>query len=88
MTIGTMRALREARLRIPQDIALVAFDDFEWADLFSPRLTTIAQPCLEIGAEAVRLLLSRLADPSLPPRTVRLEPEFMRRESCGCANTP
>jgi LacI family transcriptional regulator len=84
MTIGAMRALRDARLRVPQDIALVAFDDFEWADLFSPRLTTIAQPCLEIGTQAVRLLLGRLADPALPPRTVRLEPEFMRRDSCGC----
>ncbi|HEV7898214.1 MAG TPA: LacI family DNA-binding transcriptional regulator [Planosporangium sp.] len=84
MTIGTMRALREAGLVVPRDIALAAFDDFEWADLFSPRLTTVAQPCLEIGAQAVRLLLSRLADPTLPPRTVRLEPSFRRRESCGC----
>jgi LacI family transcriptional regulator len=85
MTIGTMRALREAGLVVPRDIALAAFDDFEWADLFSPRLTTVAQPCLEIGAQAVRLLLSRLADPTLPPRTIRLEPSFMCRESCGCA---
>lgn len=84
MTIGAMRALREAGLIVPRDLALAAFDDFEWADLFSPRLTTVAQPCLEIGAQAVRLLLSRLADPTLPPRTVRLEPGFMCRESCGC----
>jgi LacI family transcriptional regulator len=85
MTIGAMRALREAGLAVPRDMALAAFDDFEWADLFSPRLTTVAQPCLEIGAHAVRLLLGRLADPTLPPRTVRLEPSFMCRESCGCA---
>jgi LacI family transcriptional regulator len=84
MTIGILRALTDRGLRVPEDIALVAFDDFEWADLFSPRLTTIAQPCLEIGTQAVRLLLGRLADPALPPRTVRLEPEFMRRDSCGC----
>lgn len=84
MTIGAMRALREAGLKVPRDVALAAFDDFEWADLFSPRLTTVAQPCLEIGSMAVRLLLSRIADPTLPPRTVRLEPSFMRRESCGC----
>jgi LacI family transcriptional regulator, galactose operon repressor len=84
MTIGTMRALRGAGLRVPQDVALVAFDDFEWADLFSPRLTTVAQPCQEIGAHAVHALLSRIADPGRPPRTLRLEPQFMRRESCGC----
>jgi LacI family transcriptional regulator len=84
MTIGAMRALRAAGRRVPDDLALVAFDDFEWADLFSPRLTTVAQPCAEIGAHAVRLLLSRLGQPDLPPRTVRLRPEFHRRESCGC----
>ena len=85
MTIGAMRALRDAQLVVPRDMALAAFDDFEWADLFSPRLTTIAQPCSGIGSRAVHLLLSRLADPSLPPRTIRLEPAFMRRESCGCS---
>ena len=85
MTIGAMRALRDARLAVPRDMALAAFDDFEWADLFSPRLTTIAQPCSGIGSQAVQLLLSRLAEPALPPRTIRLKPRFMRRESCGCS---
>lgn len=84
MTIGTMYALREAGLRVPDDVALVAFDDFEWAELFSPRLTTLAQPLHAIGANAVRLLLGRLADPSVPPRTVRLPPELRHRDSCGC----
>ncbi|NKX52086.1 LacI family transcriptional regulator, partial [Arthrobacter deserti] len=39
MTIGAMRALRETGLRVPDDVALVCYDDFEWADLFEPRLT-------------------------------------------------
>ena len=67
-------------------MALVAFDDFEWADLFTPRLTTMAQPCREMGASAVRLLLSRLADPRRAPRTIRLVARFMHRESCGCSS--
>ena len=84
MTIGVMQALKERDLRIPEDIALVAFDDFEWADFFSPRLTVIAQPVGELGAEAVSLLLSRLEDPTLKPRTIRLPATFVHRDSCGC----
>ncbi len=84
MTIGVMRALREASLRVPDDMALVAFDDFEWADLFHPRLTTIAQANTQIGEQSVAMLLSRLANPDLAVRKVQLEPKFVHRESCGC----
>jgi LacI family transcriptional regulator len=69
---------------VPEDVALVAFDDFEWADLFTPRLTTVAQPCREMGASAIRLLLSRLSGALQPPRSIRLAPRFVHRESCGC----
>lgn len=84
MTIGAMRALRNAGLKVPGDMALVSFDDFEWADLFHPRLTAMAQPALSIGEQAVSMALSRIASPSLPPRKVTINPTFMHRESCGC----
>ncbi|MER6144515.1 LacI family DNA-binding transcriptional regulator [Streptomyces sparsogenes] len=88
MTIGALRALEEAGLGVPDDMALVCFDDFSWGDAFSPRLTAIAQPSREIGATAVRLLLDRLEDPARPPRTVRLPCAFVHRTSCGCAPSP
>ncbi len=84
MTIGVMRGLVDRGLRVPDDMALVAFDDFEWADLFAPRLTAVAQPTTELGERAVALLLSRIDDPGLPPRTVRLPTTFVHRDSCGC----
>ena len=84
MTIGLLRAISERGLKVPDDIALVGFDDFEWADLFAPRLTVIRQPTTELGSRAVELLLSRLADPERPPRTERLEAMFVHRNSCGC----
>lgn len=84
MTIGTMRALCALDRKVPDDIALVAFDDFEWSDLFHPRLTAIAQPALSIGEQAVGLALSRIENPSMPPRKVTINPFFMHRESCGC----
>jgi LacI family transcriptional regulator len=84
MAIGALRALCRRRVKIPEELAFVSFDDFEWAELMRPRLTTIAQPIERIGADAARLMLSRIADPKQDPRTVRLQPCFMHRESCGC----
>jgi LacI family transcriptional regulator len=84
MTIGALRARRAQGLSVPDDIALCCFDDFAWADLFSPRLTAVAQPSRELGAEAVRVLLERLASPERAARTVRLPCAFVHRTSCGC----
>jgi len=84
MTIGVLRAAKEMGVRIPEDLAIVCFDDFEWADLFHPGLTTIAQPTHTMGVEAAELVLSRLAHPELPSRQVRLTCAFVHRESCGC----
>ncbi|WP_449343601.1 substrate-binding domain-containing protein [Streptomyces yaanensis] len=87
MTIGALRALRDRGLSVPDDLALCCFDDFAWADLFSPRLTAISQPSREIGAQAVRLLLDRLEAPDRPSRTVRLPCAFVHRTSCGCPDS-
>ncbi|GAA2120261.1 LacI family DNA-binding transcriptional regulator [Actinomadura napierensis] len=84
MTIGVMRALDRRGVRVPEDLALTVFDDFEWASIFRPRLTAIAQPIREIATRSVSMLADRIADPDRPPRTVRLKPRFMHRDSCGC----
>ena len=56
MTVGFMEALRQYRLRCPEDVALVTCDDYPWMDSFSPRLTTIDLPKRELGAAAAQLL--------------------------------
>ena len=81
MTIGALRALREAQVRVPEDMSLVGFDDIEWADVFSPRLTVMAQPVEELGARAVRLLTRRLENPAARRQTIRLTPSLLLRES-------
>ncbi|HEY2224122.1 LacI family DNA-binding transcriptional regulator [Actinomycetospora sp.] len=88
MTIGVIAALRDAGSRVPDDVAVVAFDDFAWADLFAPRLTVMAQPFARIAAEAVRLLLRRRAEPGAAREVLRLPPFFVVRESCGCPPHP
>jgi LacI family transcriptional regulator len=85
MTIGVMRGARDAGIKVPQDLAVVAFDDFEWADLFHPRLTVIAQPTIAMGEQAVDLMFSRMANPGMPSRRLVMQPTFMHRESCGCS---
>ena len=82
-TIGAMRAIRACGLRVPQDISIVGFDDFEWADCFEPRLTLIAQPCEEIGRRAAILLMERIAAPNGPRRSLRLDARLIVRNSCG-----
>jgi LacI family transcriptional regulator len=85
-TIGAMQAIRRAGLRVPKDLALVAFDDFEWADCFEPRLTAIAQPVQELGKRAASVLVERIKNPGDKRHTVRLKPTLVIRDSCGCGS--
>ena len=85
MTVGFMEALRQYRMRCPDDVAVVTCDDHPWLDAFSPRLTTIDLPKRELGAAAARLLVDRLARRGGRPRIVTLKNALRVRESCGCA---
>lgn len=82
--VGVLRAAQDRGLRIGTDLAVVAHDDVEWAELVDPPVTTTAQPVAEIATTAVRLLLDRVADPERPATTVRIPPVFVHRRSCGC----
>lgn len=84
IAIGVIGALGKMGLRIPQDVALVCFDDFPHAVRFFPFLTVIAQPAYDMGANAAQLLLSRLESPvALKPRRVVLPVRLVVRYSCG-----
>jgi LacI family transcriptional regulator len=84
MTVGMLQAARDRGLVVPRDLAVATFDEPMYADLFSPRLTSVVQPAFQIGREGVRLLLRRIERPDVPPRTVRLRPRIAHRDSCGC----
>ena len=83
MTLGVLQAIHERNLQIPEQIAVVGFDDMAWATSLQPPLTAIAQPTYELGATAAKLLLDRRHKPDQPYRHVVLETQLMVRASCG-----
>ncbi|ANE78524.1 LacI family transcriptional regulator [Mycobacterium adipatum] len=85
MTIGTLKALRGLGLSIPNDVAFACYDDFEWSDLFEPRLTAAAQDVDTIGTTAVELLLARMRGNADAPQQIRVPTTFHHRNSCGCS---
>ncbi len=78
---GALQAIRERDLTIPDDIALVTFDETTWASLVQPPITLIAQPTYEIGKTATELLLQRVANPNRPTRQVILKGQLLVRGS-------
>jgi LacI family transcriptional regulator len=87
LAMGAMSACRGAGLRLPEDIALVSFDDPEFGDLLNPPVTALARDDVEMGHIAAELLLEALRDPaSASPTEVRLPVELVVRRSCGCAD--
>ncbi len=78
---GALRAIRERNLSIPEDIALVAFDETTWSSLVQPAITLIAQPTYEIGKTAAELLIQRISDPGRPTRKVILNGQLLVRGS-------
>lgn len=83
MTLGALNGIHQIGRKIPDEIAVIGFDDLSWAVSLNPPLTTVAQPTFDIGAKAAELLLARIADHDRPPRTVMLNTRLMVRESCG-----
>lgn len=81
LTIGALRAIHERSLRIPDDVALAAFDEMDWMFFVKPALTVVAQPTYELGRMAVELLLQRMEAPDVPCQQVVLSPTLHIRES-------
>jgi DNA-binding LacI/PurR family transcriptional regulator len=85
--IGAMRALKTAERFVPQDVAVVGFDDVPFARYLSPALTTVRAPIEEIGREAVRQLV-RLINGDQAQALTLMRTELVIRESCGCSSSP
>jgi DNA-binding LacI/PurR family transcriptional regulator len=83
MTLGALRACRDAGVSIPDDLALVGVDDPYWAEFVDPPITSMAQPVAAMAREAVNLLLARLEGDEGPPRRSLHSFGLVVRASCG-----
>ncbi len=80
-----MRTLLALGRRIPEQVKIVGIDDLPFAGLLPVPLTTVRQPCREMGLTAMAVMLDRLAHPNLPTRDVLLASQIVVRESCGAS---
>ena len=85
MAMGALRAARDAALRVPEDVGLIAFDDVPWGARIDPPLTVVAQPTYDLGLSAARILLDRIREPHRPVRRVALQTTLVVRRSCGAS---
>lgn len=87
MAIGAICAAAELGKRVPEDIAIIGFDNILLGEYTVPRLTTVAQPKEELVQFAVQYMLERIGDGNLPPQQVVLPTKLIERQSCGCPVT-
>jgi LacI family transcriptional regulator len=83
-----MATLGREGFEVPADVRMTGFDDVHYSSRCATPLTTIQQPCRNIALVALRAMLDRLADPSLPARCQLLAPSLELRDSCGAYRTP
>ena len=78
-----MRTLTDLGILVPDNVRLVAFDDVKYAKLVTVPLTTVRQPCDQIGAAASQAMIQRIENPGMPPRDILVDFQLVVRESCG-----
>lgn len=85
LAIGFIHRLRERGMRVPDDVAVVAYDDIRYAEFLEVPLTTVALPKHEMGQQAAQILFERIEanEAHSEPRQVMLEPQLIVRASCG-----
>lgn len=83
MTLGALETSYALGLRIPDDLAVVGYDDMPWALALNPPLTAVRQPGYEVGQRAMELLLQRIREPARSTTLVLLQPQLIVRRSCG-----
>lgn len=83
ITLGGLEVIHSRGIRIPEEIALVGFDDMYWSNSLNPPLTAVLQSGYEIGKQATSMLFKRLEEPEREPRKVLLNTKLIIRQSCG-----
>ena len=81
LAMSVIRATRQRKLRVPEDIMVIGFDDIEFASMTTPSLTTVRQPLHQLGYTACNILFQRINNPEVRPTSIFLDTTLIIRES-------
>jgi LacI family transcriptional regulator, repressor for deo operon, udp, cdd, tsx, nupC, and nupG len=83
VAIGALHALSHLNKRVPEDVAVVGYDNIRMAELFNPGITTVAQPLYRMGETAMEAVLARINDQAVGGETIKFETNLIVRTSSG-----
>ncbi|PFG15002.1 LacI family DNA-binding transcriptional regulator [Bacillus sp. es.036] len=83
MAMGAIKAVKDQNMKVPEDVAVVGFDNIQFSKIFEPALTTIAQPLMEMGKRSMELLLKQIKGEPLTKKQLVLDTKLIVRDSCG-----
>jgi LacI family transcriptional regulator, repressor for deo operon, udp, cdd, tsx, nupC, and nupG len=87
LALGAITAAKELGFRVPEDVTVIGFDDVEYTTMFHPYITTVAQPCYELGKQSTHLLYNQMTQGKDVPRQIILEHKLIVRESSSPPST-
>jgi len=82
ITLGALEQIHKMNLKIPDDVAIIGFDDMPWSNSLNPPLTAISQPGYEIGKRAANMMINRIMNPERATAQVILKTKLIKRKSC------
>ena len=83
LAVGAIKAIKDCGMKVPDDIAIVGFDDIDIASFSDPPLTTMVQPKYQMGVKGMEMLIRAMSGVKLRKKEIRLDVEIAVRESCG-----
>lgn len=83
MTLGALQTIHQRNVLVPEELAMIGFDDTPWNIALQTPLTVVAQPTFQLGEIAARMLIDRINNPTLPRQRIMLDAELIIRDSCG-----
>ena len=82
VTIGALKAINKMKLKIPDDISIIGFDELKTSELLNPPLTVVVQPAYEFGEEGIDILIKKINGRKFKNKIINLKPELIIRKSC------
>jgi DNA-binding LacI/PurR family transcriptional regulator len=86
LAIGAMRAFKDRGYKVPEDIAVVGYNDLEIASLVEPPLTTVSAPIHDLGMKSMNMLLQLISSGQKKCENIILPTKLVIRRSCGCSS--